>query len=139
MEKDDPAMHTTRTIDYLVVLSGEIDLELDEGEVHLILVHRALEAVNAFGEDLEETIHDAVPLLRVELGGQFRRSPDVGEQDGDLLALAFKGPPGGEDFLDEMLRRVRERIRWWPRFRGLSELLCAFSAEKLPRLILCSA
>ena len=35
MEKDDPAMHTTRTIDYLVVLSGEIDLELDEGEVHL--------------------------------------------------------------------------------------------------------
>ena len=35
MEKDDPAMHATRTIDYGVVLSGEIDLELDEGEVHL--------------------------------------------------------------------------------------------------------
>jgi mannose-6-phosphate isomerase-like protein (cupin superfamily) len=35
MEKDDPAMHTTRTIDYGIVLSGEIDLELDEGEVHL--------------------------------------------------------------------------------------------------------
>ena len=28
-------MHTTRTIDYGIVLSGEIDLELDEGEVHL--------------------------------------------------------------------------------------------------------
>jgi mannose-6-phosphate isomerase-like protein (cupin superfamily) len=35
METEDPAMHTTRTIDYGVVLSGEIDLELDEGEVHL--------------------------------------------------------------------------------------------------------
>jgi quercetin dioxygenase-like cupin family protein len=29
-------MHTTRTIDYGIVLSGEIDLELDEDEVHLI-------------------------------------------------------------------------------------------------------
>lgn len=28
-------MHTTRTIDYGIVLSGEIDLELDEGTVHL--------------------------------------------------------------------------------------------------------
>lgn len=35
MEADDPGMHTTRTIDYGVVLSGEIDLELDSGEVHL--------------------------------------------------------------------------------------------------------
>jgi mannose-6-phosphate isomerase-like protein (cupin superfamily) len=35
MEQDDPGMHTTSTIDYGVVLSGEIDLELDSGEVHL--------------------------------------------------------------------------------------------------------
>ena len=35
MEEDDPGMHTTPTIDYGIVLSGEIDLELDEGEVHL--------------------------------------------------------------------------------------------------------
>jgi mannose-6-phosphate isomerase-like protein (cupin superfamily) len=35
MEEEDPAMHTTRTTDYGIVLSGEIDLELDEGEVHL--------------------------------------------------------------------------------------------------------
>ena len=36
MEADHPGMHTTRTIDYGIVLSGEIDLELDEGEVHLV-------------------------------------------------------------------------------------------------------
>ncbi len=45
MEPDDPGMHTTRTIDYGIVLSGEIDLELDEGEVHLaagdVVVQRA--------------------------------------------------------------------------------------------------
>ena len=35
MEPDDPGMHTTRTIDYGVVLSGEIVLELDDGEVRL--------------------------------------------------------------------------------------------------------
>ncbi len=35
MEEDDPGMHTTRTIDYGIVVSGEIDLELDTGEVHL--------------------------------------------------------------------------------------------------------
>lgn len=35
MERDDPGMHTTRTIDYGVVLSGEIELELDHGSVRL--------------------------------------------------------------------------------------------------------
>jgi len=45
MEKEDPAMHTTKTIDYGIVLSGEIDLELDSGTVHLkpgdVVVQRA--------------------------------------------------------------------------------------------------
>jgi mannose-6-phosphate isomerase-like protein (cupin superfamily) len=31
----DPAMHRTRTIDYAVILSGEIDMLLDDSEVHL--------------------------------------------------------------------------------------------------------
>lgn len=34
-DEDNPEMHTTHTIDYGIVLSGEIDLELDEGTVHL--------------------------------------------------------------------------------------------------------
>ena len=45
MESDDPAMHTTATIDYGIVLEGEIGLELDSGEVQLhagdIVVQRA--------------------------------------------------------------------------------------------------
>lgn len=36
LEADNPGMHTTDTIDYIVVLSGEVDLELDDGAtVHL--------------------------------------------------------------------------------------------------------
>ena len=31
----DPAMHRTRSIDYAVVLSGEIDMLLDDSEVHV--------------------------------------------------------------------------------------------------------
>lgn len=34
-DDDKLGMHTTCTIDYGIVLSGEIDLELDEGKVHL--------------------------------------------------------------------------------------------------------
>jgi len=30
-----PMMHRTRTVDYAIILSGEIDMMLDEGEVHL--------------------------------------------------------------------------------------------------------
>ena len=35
-----------------------------------------------------------------------------------------------------MLRGIGEWIWWWARFRGLSELLSAFSAELLPWLVL---
>jgi mannose-6-phosphate isomerase-like protein (cupin superfamily) len=36
MEPDNPGMHTTDTVDIDVVISGEVDLELDDGEtVHL--------------------------------------------------------------------------------------------------------
>jgi mannose-6-phosphate isomerase-like protein (cupin superfamily) len=31
----DPGMHRTRTVDYAVILSGEIDMLLDDSEVHL--------------------------------------------------------------------------------------------------------
>jgi mannose-6-phosphate isomerase-like protein (cupin superfamily) len=30
-----PAMHRTRSVDYAIVMSGEIDMLLDEGEIHL--------------------------------------------------------------------------------------------------------
>jgi len=36
IEEDDPGMHTTDTVDFEIVLSGEASLELDDGAtVHL--------------------------------------------------------------------------------------------------------
>jgi mannose-6-phosphate isomerase-like protein (cupin superfamily) len=32
MEPDDPGMHTTDSIDYVLIVSGEVTLELDDGE-----------------------------------------------------------------------------------------------------------
>jgi hypothetical protein len=58
--------------------------------VAAILVDRALEAVNTLGQDQEEPIHDAVPFLRVELGGELRRSFDIGEEDRYLLPLLLE-------------------------------------------------
>ena len=56
-----------------------------------VLVDRALEAVNAVGEDREEAIHDLVPLFGIDLLGELHRALHVGEEDGHLLALAFEG------------------------------------------------
>src|SRR5258708_27555418 len=40
-----PMMHRTRSLDYAIILSGEIDMLLDDGEVHLkagdVVVHQA--------------------------------------------------------------------------------------------------
>ncbi len=36
IEPDQPGMHTTDTVDYAVILSGEIWLELDNGQQHLV-------------------------------------------------------------------------------------------------------
>ena len=70
----------------------------------------ALEAVHALGEDREEAIEDRVPRFRVELLGQLHRALHVGEQHGDLLALAFEGGLGLQDFVGEMLGRVGARV-----------------------------
>jgi mannose-6-phosphate isomerase-like protein (cupin superfamily) len=36
IEPDQPGMHTTDTVDYVVILSGEVWLELDNGRQHLV-------------------------------------------------------------------------------------------------------
>ena len=56
-----------------------------------VLVDRALEAVNALGEDREEAIHDPVPLLGIDLLGELHRALHVGEEHRHLLPLAFEG------------------------------------------------
>jgi hypothetical protein len=67
--------------------------------------------------------------------GQLHRPLHVGEEHGHLLALAFEGGARGQNLLGEVLRRIGAWTWWWPRFRGLSERLSAFSAELFPWLV----
>ncbi len=75
------------------------------------LVDGPLEAVDAVGEDGEEPVEDAVPLLGTDAGGEAHRLLHVGEEDRHLLALALDAAPRGEDLLHEMVGRVRGWLR----------------------------
>ena len=57
----------------------------------------------------EDRVEELARLLGVTVGEQLHRALEVGEEHGDLLALALKGGLGGEDLLGEVLRRVRLR------------------------------
>ncbi len=73
------------------------------------LVHRAFVAVHGLHHALQHGIEELPGLLRVAVGQEFHRAFEVGKQHRDLLALAFQGAAGGEDFLGEIRRRVGER------------------------------
>ena len=93
-----------------VILVRDRRAEQRHDPVAGVLVHRALEAVHAVGEDLQEAVEDAVPLLRIDRLGELHRSLHVGEQDGDLLALALERRLRVQDLVGEVLRRVGARV-----------------------------
>ena len=71
------------------------------------LVDRALEPMHAGGGDLEEILDDAKPLSGIEPFGEVHRALDIGEQDGDVLALAFQRRPRLADLVGEVFGRQR--------------------------------
>ena len=89
-----------------VVLVRDRRAEQRHDAVAGVLVHRPLEAVHALGEDGEEAVEDRVPLFGIELLGQLHRALDVGEQYGDLLALAFEGTATAENLFRQMAGRI---------------------------------
>ena len=62
---------------------------------------------------MQRRIEELLGRFRVEVRDQLGRALEVGKQHRDLLALAFQGAAGGEDFLREIGRRVGERRRSW--------------------------
>jgi hypothetical protein len=70
------------------------------------LVHRALVAVNGLHHSLEDRVEDLARFLRIAICEQLHRAFQIGEEDGHLLALAFKRALRGEDLLGEVLRGV---------------------------------
>src|SRR4030095_479421 len=89
-----------------VVLVGERRPEQGHDAVAHDLVHRPLVPVYRVHHALEDRVEDATRVLRVAVGEQFHRPFEVGEQYGDLLALAFERTAGSENALGEVLGRV---------------------------------
>jgi hypothetical protein len=75
------------------------------------LVHRALVAVDGVHHVLDDRVEQLPGFLRVTFGEQLHRALEVGEEDGDLLALTFERALGGQDLLGEVLRGVGLRRR----------------------------
>ena len=53
---------------------------------------------------LEHWVKEFSCLFGIPVSEQLHRTLEVGEENGDLLALALQGGLGGEDLLGEMLR-----------------------------------
>src|SRR5262245_16134898 len=88
------------------------------------LVDGALVAVDGLHHLLEHGVEELPCLLGIAVGEQLHRTLQVGEEDGDLLALAFEGGLRGEDPLGEVPGSVR--------VRGSEALSCWRSGHRLP-------
>src|SRR5262249_44780771 len=84
----------------------------------------------------EEAIHYRVPFFGIDLFSEIHRALHVGEEDGHLFALAFKGAARRQDFLGKMFGGVAARIRCRSRLRGIRERLPALTAELYSRSVL---
>jgi hypothetical protein len=59
-------------------------------------------------------IEESLCRFGVQAPDQLRRVLEVGEEDSDLLALAFEGRFGGEDLLSQVARGIGQRcMRTW--------------------------
>jgi hypothetical protein len=102
------------------------------------LVHGALVVMDGVHHQAEDRVDELARLLGIAVGEQLHGALEVGEEDRDLLALAFQRGLGDEDLLGQVLRRValrggeaRPRLRWL----GVPELGAAPVAEATTRWV----
>ena len=94
-----------------VILVGDGRAEEGHDSVAHHLIHRSLVAVDGLHHPLEDGIEQLPRLFGVPVGEQLHRPLEVGEEHGDLFALALEGCFGDEDLLGEMLGGVALRGR----------------------------
>ena len=87
-----------------VVLMGNGRPEERHDAIAQHLVHHALEAVHGVHHVVQGRVQEPLRRFGVKALDQLSGIFDIGEQDGDLLALAFEVRTGLQDFLDQ--------IRW---------------------------
>ena len=89
-----------------MVLVGEGSTEERHDPVAHDLVHGALVAVDGLHHAFEHRVEELARLLGIAVGEQLHGALQIGEEDGDLLALALERGAGAEDLLGEVARRV---------------------------------
>ncbi len=90
-----------------MVFVGERRAEQRHDSVAHDLIHRALVAMDGVHHAFKDRVEQLARLFWVTVGEQqFRRALHVGEEDSDLLALAFQSGFGGEDLLGQVLGGV---------------------------------
>ena len=112
----DRVLHPERRVagPHRVILMGERRPEQRHDPVSHDLVHRPLVAVDGLHHVLKDRIQELAGLFGVAVGEQLHRAFEVGEEDGDLLALTFQGGARVEDARGEVLRSVRLGCRGRP-------------------------
>jgi hypothetical protein len=97
-----------------VIFMGNGRAEEGHNAIPHHLVDGALVAVHGLDHPLQDRVQQLSGLLGVAVGQQFHGPLQVREQHGDLLALAFEGSFGGQDFLSKVARGVAQRcLRAW--------------------------
>jgi hypothetical protein len=85
-----------------VVLVGQRGAEEGHDPVAHDLVDGAFVAVDGLHHPLEHGVEELARLLGIPVGEQLHGALEIGEEHGDLLALALQGGLGGEDLLGEV-------------------------------------
>src|SRR5215475_10196688 len=97
-------------------------------------------AMDGLHHALDHRVEDLARFLWIAVGQQLHRALEVGEQDGDLLALTFEGALGGEDLLGEVLWGVDIwRLELWRHLRASAQRLRTAAAEVIAGVIAESA
>ena len=92
-----------------VVFVGERRAEERHDPVAHHLIHRALVTMHGLHHVFQYGVEELARLLGIAVGEQLHRALEIGEEDGDLLALTLQRGLGREDFLGEVLGSVRLR------------------------------
>ena len=104
----DRALHAQRRVAgaHGVVLVGDGRAEQGHDAVAHHLVDRALVAMDRLHHALEHGIEEGARVLGVAIGQELERALEVGEEHGDLLALAGQRRAGRQDLAGEVHGRV---------------------------------
>src|SRR5262245_13085620 len=92
-----------------MVLMGNGSPEQRHEAVTKELINGAFILMNRGQSEFEEMVQQGMHGLRAQTLSQGCGVRNITEEHGDLFALPFERTPGGEDFLGQMRRGVRQR------------------------------